>query len=124
MATQTAAAAPLTPARAAATTTTSADKSASSKQQVRRNRRETLVTPASVWRFSNPNGPATRVYVFNISLGGIAFRCRQTFERDAVHFIRLAAGPLKLEHRIRVVWCKKREEGLFDIGAEFIQQRG
>lgn len=119
MATETAAAS-VAHARAAA----SAEKSTSKKQQIRRSRRETLVTPASLWRFANPNGPATRVYVFNISLGGIAFRCRQTFERDAVHFIRLAAGPLKLEHRIRVVWCRKREEGLFDIGAEFIPQRG
>jgi hypothetical protein len=98
--------------------------SKSTFRQLRRSRRDTLVTPALLWRFANPQGPGTRVYVFNISLGGIAFRSRTAFEPAAVHFIRLAAGPLKLEHRVRVVWCRKREEGIFDIGAEFIQQRG
>ena len=110
-----------------ATETAAAGPRAASKsaiKQLRRDRRETLVTPALLWRFASPQGPGARVYVFNISLGGIAFRARTTFEPAAVHFIRLAAGPLKLEHRIRVVWCKKREEGLFDIGAEFIQHRG
>jgi hypothetical protein len=116
MATETAAAA--APARAASSATKS------TLRQLRRSRRETLVTPALLWRFANPQGPGTRVYVFNISLGGIAFRSRTTLETDAVHFIRLSSGPLKLEHRIRVAWCKKREEGLFDIGAEFIQHRG
>ena len=107
MATQTVAA----PARAT---------SLKSAPQLRRSKRETLVSAAQLWRFANPQGPAARVYVFNISLGGIAFRSRTTFETAAVHFIRLASGPLKLEHRIRIVWCKKREEGIFDIGAEFI----
>src|SRR5687768_14116834 len=46
MATETAAA-PGAHARAAA----SAEKSTSKKQQIRRSRRETLVTPASLWRF-------------------------------------------------------------------------
>jgi hypothetical protein len=88
---------------------------------VRRSTRETLVAPATLWKSSIPDDtPGERIFVSNISLEGLAFRARAAYEPGAVHYVRLKIGPLHLESPVRIAWCRKRQEGIFDTGAQFV----
>jgi hypothetical protein len=93
-----------------------------SAEDVRRSRRETLVTAATLWPSATPRGAGVRVFVSNISLDGLAFRARTIFMRDTVHYVRLVAGPLRLEGQIRIAWCRQHDANTYDTGAEFVEQ--
>ncbi|HEX2970993.1 MAG TPA: hypothetical protein VHP11_01600 [Tepidisphaeraceae bacterium] len=90
----------------------------------RRNPRHVLVAAATVWTSKLPDGSGgIRVSVANVSLDGIAFRSRTAFERDSVCYIRMVAGPLRLEGPIRIGWCRKHDAHSFDSGAMFLNPK-
>jgi hypothetical protein len=66
-------------------------------------------------------GEATQVLVSNISLEGVAVRTNSPLIKGAVHYVKMLAGPLKLETAIRIAWCRNREGLGFEAGAEFIK---
>ena len=59
------------------------------------------------------------VILRDISLGGIGFRCAIALTTGEVYHIDIGAGPLKLHARLKVVNCRTRKDGMYDVGAEF-----
>ncbi len=98
-------------------------KKASKKPAVdtRREEREKLVVSATVFpdRLS-PDNIGHKVWVTNISLGGIGFRTRREYLPGQTCFVRLDAGPIRFENPLKVVWLKKKDEFTFEVGAQFI----
>ena len=64
--------------------------------------------------------PQLQVMLIDISRHGVGFRSPASFDPGAVHRIRIGTGPLYLESRLRIASCRPRQDGLYDIGAEFI----
>lgn len=60
-----------------------------------------------------------RISVFDLSLHGVGFRCANPPEEAAAHWMVIANDKLHLSTRIRIVSARKRDDGLFDVGAEF-----
>lgn len=83
--------------------------------------REMLIAAAALWEADHPDDSAGRpIWIYNISDGGVAFRTQRAVNMGAAHYLRLAAGPLKLETRLRLIWCHRRDDTLFEVGAEFV----
>ena len=91
-------------------------------QVPRRSRRDKLMAMAQLWSGDKPEvGASTQVLVSNISLEGVAIRTNEPLTKGAIHFVRMTAGPLKLETAIKIAWCRSREGLGFEAGAEFIK---
>ncbi|HEV8379325.1 MAG TPA: PilZ domain-containing protein [Tepidisphaeraceae bacterium] len=91
-------------------------------QTPRRSRRDKLMAMAQLWNGDKPDaGAPTQVLVSNISLEGVAVRTNEPLTKGAIHYVRMTAGPLKLETAIRIAWCRSREGLGFEAGAEFIK---
>jgi hypothetical protein len=91
------------------------------QDHARRSRRDTLVTAGQIWPVGRPEeGQGVVVSVMNVSLEGIAFRSRSSFIEGQEHYLKLTAGPLKLEGRVRIAWCHQRADGNYDTGAQFV----
>jgi hypothetical protein len=91
-------------------------------QTPRRSRRDKLMAMATLWNGDKPEvGASTQVLVSNISLEGVAVRTNEPLIKGAIHYVRMAAGPLKLETAIKIAWCRSREGLGFEAGAEFIK---
>jgi len=91
-------------------------------QTPRRSRRDKLMAMATLWNGDKPEvGESIQVLVSNISLEGVAVRTNEPLIKGALHYVRMAAGPLKLETAIRIAWCRSREGLGFEAGAEFIK---
>src|SRR5213079_3117983 len=91
-------------------------------QQPRKSRRDKLMAMAMLWNGDQPDsGEAMQVLVSNISLEGVAIRTNSPLIKGAVHYVKMVAGPLKLETAIRIAWCRSREGLGFEAGAEFVK---
>ena len=92
-------------------------------QQVpRRSRRDKLMAMATLWNGDKPEvGASQQVLVSNISLEGVAVRTNEPLIKGAIHYVRMTAGPLRLETAIKIAWCRSREGLGFEAGAEFIK---
>ncbi len=91
-------------------------------QTPRRSRRDKLMAMATLWNGDKPEvGASQQVLVSNISLEGVAVRTNEPLIKGALHYVRMTAGPLKLETAIRIAWCRSREGLGFEAGAEFIK---
>jgi hypothetical protein len=87
----------------------------------RRAARQTLVARATIKPESNfRGGPLAAGYVSNISMKGVGFHTRRPLIVGESYHIKLEAGPLKWQCRMRVVNCDAHESGTYDVGAEFI----
>jgi hypothetical protein len=92
------------------------------QQTARRSRRDKLMAMAQLWNGDKPEvGAATQVLVSNISLEGVAIRTNEPLIKGALHYVRMVAGPLKLETPIKIAWCRSREGLGFEAGAEFLK---
>jgi hypothetical protein len=60
-----------------------------------------------------------QVMVTNLSLHGVGFKCPRAVEMAAAHWMVIATDRLHLSTRLRVVSVRPREDGAFDVGAEF-----
>ena len=91
-------------------------------QTARRSRRDKLMALATLWNGSKAEvGESQQVLVSNISLEGVAIRTNEPLIKGALHYVRMTAGPLRLETAIRIAWCRSREGLGFEAGAEFIK---
>src|SRR5687768_15680086 len=79
-------------------------------QQPRRSRRDKLMAMAMLWSGDRPDvGVAQQVLVSNISLEGVAVKTSEPLTKGSVYYVKMVAGPLKLETAIRVAWCRTRD---------------
>jgi len=60
-----------------------------------------------------------QVAVSDLSLHGVGFISDEPLEMDAVHWIVIGTGSLHVSSRARVIACRQREAGGYDVGAEF-----
>jgi hypothetical protein len=91
-------------------------------QTPRRSRRDKLMAMATLWNGDKPEvGESQQVLVSNISLEGVAVRTNEPLIKGALHYVRMTAGPLRLETAIKIAWCRSREGLGFEAGAEFIK---
>jgi len=83
--------------------------------------REKMVVSATVFpdRLS-PDNIGHKVWVTNISLGGLAFKTRRQYAVGATCFVRLDAGPIRFENPLKVMWCRRKDELTFEVGVEFL----
>src|SRR4051794_10313963 len=81
--------------------------------------RSQFFAAASLYTELSPD-VAHKVWVTNISLGGLAFRTRRVYEAGQSFHIQLEAGPIDMNCPIRIIWSRQNSEGSFEVGAEFI----
>jgi hypothetical protein len=94
-------------------------------EERRKSKRDTLVTAALARPANSPADiEGVRVFIANISMHGVAFRCRDRFDKGSMHYVKLMAGPLKLEALVRIQWCRQRNDGTFDVGSQFMETPG
>jgi hypothetical protein len=58
--------------------------------------------------------------VFDISLTGIRFGTDREIPKRTVVDVNINYNPINFMQKAHVVWCKKRQDGIFEHGAEFI----
>lgn len=85
----------------------------------RRTPRERQAARATLQPASGDATVQEDVVVENLSLGGVGFRSPQRYRPGAVWRITFGTGPLFLNARIRMVSCRDRGDGTFEVGAEF-----
>jgi len=67
----------------------------------------------------NPRGKQQQVEVYNLSLGGVGFTTDEAMDEGTDHWIIVGNGPLHVSSRMRVVSCRVRDDGRYDVGGEF-----
>jgi hypothetical protein len=92
---------------------------APSGRERRRSNRESQLTVATLQPASGDASVDRPVMVCNLSLGGVGFRAPQRYQSGEIYRITLGAGPLFLNARLRIVSCRARVDGTFDVGAAF-----
>jgi hypothetical protein len=85
----------------------------------RRSNREPQTTVATLQPVNGDASVDRQVLVFNLSLGGVGFRAAVRFLPGESYRITLGTGPLFLNARLRIVSCRARPDGTFDVGAAF-----
>ena len=65
------------------------------------------------------SGDSSRVTVVDFSLNGVGFISETAMELEATRWFVLDHGNLRASSRIRIVNCRREENGQFHIGAEF-----
>lgn len=86
-------------------------------------RREVLVAAAKLWVGRVPDGSSGRsIWVYNVCDGGIAFRSQKSVDPTMLHYIRLEAGPIHLDTALRIVWTRRRDDGIYEAGAQFVKE--
>jgi hypothetical protein len=85
----------------------------------RRHPRELHLVAATIQPASGNADVDEAVVVGNLSLGGVGLICSHAYRLDTVWRITLGNGPLFLNAKIRVVNCRVRQDGKFDVGCTF-----
>jgi len=65
------------------------------------------------------NGRQRQVLVNNLSLHGVGFVASTPLEAEAVHWIVVGAGALRASSRVRIVSCRAKKDGGYEVGGEF-----
>ena len=60
------------------------------------------------------------ILIHDISIHGVGFRCARGLEIGQACEVDMGTGPLRLCGRVRIVNCRARRDGSYDIGAEFV----
>jgi len=60
-----------------------------------------------------------RVLISDLSLHGVGIRCQKSPEKGAAHWLVIATDRLHLSSRVRIVNVRQREDGQWEVGAEF-----
>lgn len=102
-----------------ATNVATADRSRQREAERRRSERQEHLTAATLHPAAGDALVAHHTMVCNLSLGGVGFRSPQRFAPGEVWRITLGNGPLFLNARIRIITCRARPDGTYDLGAEF-----
>ena len=90
-----------------------------SRAEQRTTERTNLFAAATLYTELNPDA-AYKVWVTNLSLGGVGFQTRREYAVGQTFHIKLEAGPIDMDCALRVVWSKKNADGLFEVGGEFL----
>lgn len=61
-----------------------------------------------------------QVLVMNVSLHGVGFRSPAEFLPGTYYGLKIGAGPLNLSSTLQIVCSRRREDGLWDVGARFV----
>jgi hypothetical protein len=86
----------------------------------RRSQREARNLPAWLSDQSGGRRPQQqRVTVTDMSLHGCGFIASERPEKGATHWIVVAAENLHLSTRLRIANTRQRQDGAWDVGAEF-----
>ncbi len=86
----------------------------------RRSHRHERATPAWLSAATGSNrGNGFNVTIKDLSLHGVGFIADRVLTRQDTHWMVIADQSLRLSTRVRIAACRPREDGLFDIGAEF-----
>ena len=96
-----------------------ARKSSKGRIEQRASERTKLVANATLYTELSPD-TAHKVWVTNISLGGIAFKTRREYEAGEQYHIKLEAGPIDMNVAIKIVWASKGSDGIYEVGCEFL----
>ena len=59
------------------------------------------------------------VVVCNLSLGGVGLVCDHKYRLGTLWRITLGHGPLLLNAKVRVISCRPRADGRYDVGCQF-----
>jgi hypothetical protein len=112
---------PTTKKRAAAAAAKRTTKSKRSQSENRAAERTKFVVAATVYpdRLS-PDNLSHKVWITNISLGGVAFRTRRKYEAGTSCYIRVDAGIVKFDNPLKIIWCNRRDENTFEVGCELL----
>jgi PilZ domain len=68
----------------------------------------------------SPDNLAHKVWITNISLGGVAFRTRRKYEPGTCCYVRVDAGIVKFDNPLKIIWCNRRDENTFEVGCELL----
>jgi hypothetical protein len=68
----------------------------------------------------SPDNLSHKVWITNISLGGVAFRTRRKYEAGTSCYIRVDAGIVKFDNPLKIIWCTRRDENTFEVGCELL----
>jgi len=61
-----------------------------------------------------------QVLVMNVSLHGVGFRSPAEFLPGTYYGLKIGAGPINLSSTLQIVCSRRREDGLWDVGARFV----
>ena len=84
----------------------------------RRSPRRPLVAQATLQPASGDASVDRHVMAFDLSLGGVGLQAPHTYKVGAVYRITLT-GPMVLNARVRIVSCRLRRDGMYDVGSAF-----
>lgn len=65
--------------------------------------------------------PTLRVYLTNLSMGGVGFRVPRVLEAGRTGRMRIEIGPIKFVSRLEVVRATLREDRVMEVGARFVR---
>ena len=85
----------------------------------RTNERTELIANAVLYTEITPD-VAHKVWLTNLSLGGVQFKTRREYSAGQCFHIRLEAGPLDMDCPIRIVWTRNAPDGLYYVGCVFL----
>jgi hypothetical protein len=74
---------------------------------------------ATLYKDLNPDN-AHKVWVTNISLGGMSFYTRREYAPADIYHVRMEAGPIRLNCPVLIIWIREKEAGISEVGCEFI----
>ncbi len=86
----------------------------------RRSPRHAYPTVATMTPVGAEVSHSLQVRVINVSLHGVGLRTPVSFATGAEYRFRIGGNLLNLESRIRIVSSRKRADGNYDTGAEYI----
>ena len=86
----------------------------------RRSFRQERATPAWLSAATGTNkGNGFNVTIKDLSLHGVGFIADRALGKQDAHWMVIADQSLRLSTRVRIASCRRREDGLWDVGAEF-----
>jgi hypothetical protein len=57
--------------------------------------------------------------IFNVQLQGVGFRSTVPLQPGAIKHLRTTSGDARLTSKVRIISCRLRGDGFFDVTAEF-----
>jgi hypothetical protein len=93
--------------------------SAIKARERRRGTRELLNVLAVLSPKNAPDKPLD-VSIVNVSRHGCAFRAPVPFRVGTIYSMRIGTGPLHLASTVRILACRDRADGTYDVGAKFV----
>jgi hypothetical protein len=97
--------------------------SAAAADKRRRERRRCNRLPADVAAILTPPGEPAKVnhvLVSNLGIHGVGFKSARHLSAGEKFQFDMGAGPLRLCGLVRIVSCRSRRDGSYDVGAEFL----